>query len=100
MEKNLVVAAESYGFVGCVGADDVAVEVGFAFVGNAEAVGIFVGACSREVVGSDVGVDGEFVEERSHAACYACHAAEGREEHGFGARMWIEGVVDAHFCAV
>ena len=47
MEKNLVVAAESYGFVGCVGADDVAVEVGFAFVGNAEAVGIFVGACGR-----------------------------------------------------
>ena len=98
MEKNLVVAAESYGFVGCVGADDVAVEVGF--VGNAEAVGIVVGACGREVVGSDVGVDGEFAEERSHAACYACHAAEWREEYGFGAWMWIEGVVDAHFCAV
>ena len=50
MEKNLVVSAESYGFVGCVGADDVAVEVGFAFVGNAEAVGIFVGASRWEVV--------------------------------------------------
>ena len=100
MEKNLVVSAESYGFVGCVGADDVAVEVGFAFVGNAEAVGIFVGASRWEVVWPNVCVDGEFAEERSHAACYACHAAEWREEHGFGAWMWIEGVVDAHFCAV
>ena len=100
MEKNLVVAAESYGFVGCVGADDVAVEVSLALVGNAETVGIFVGACGREVVGSDVGVDGEFAEEWPHAASYASHAAEWGKKHGFGTRMPVERTVDAHFCAV
>ena len=100
VEKDLIVTAKSQGLVGCVGADDVAVEVGLALVGNAETVGIFVGASRWEVVWPNVGVDGEFAEEWPHAACYARHAAERGKEHGFGTRMLVEGTVDAHLGAV